>query len=138
MARALVRELILREFQVTLSEVSVGRAVERDPQMVQAWLQEEFPALRAWAKREDALLFFGDEAGMRSDYHAGTTWAPVGSRQGFLTSGAISTPLWTSRKQRRKETQTLPENPGRFTHRAISSQKDMNYNRSITFRIRSR
>lgn len=91
--RALVRELIRRQFKVALSEVSVGRllrtlglspqrplrrAIERDPLMVQAWLKEEFPALRARAKRENALIFFGDEAGLRSDYHAGTTWAPVG------------------------------------------------------------
>lgn len=62
------------------------RAVERDPQMVQAWLQEEFPALRAWAKREDALIFFGDEAGMRSDYHAGTTWAPKDMNYNLIIS----------------------------------------------------
>lgn len=39
-----------------------------------------------------------------------------------MTSGAISTLLWTRRRQRRQETQPPPENPGRFTHRAISTQ----------------
>lgn len=91
--RALVRELIARQFGVSLTEVSVGRilrtlglspqrplhrALERDPLMVQAWLNEVFPALKARAKREGALIFFGDEAGVRSDYHAGTTWAARG------------------------------------------------------------
>lgn len=91
--RALVRELVRREFGVSLTEVSVGRilrtlglspqrplarAIERDPVMVQAWLTEEFPALKARAKKEGALIFFADEAGLRSDYHAGTTWAVRG------------------------------------------------------------
>jgi transposase len=90
---ALVRDLIRREFDVSLSEVSVSRllrtlglspqrplrrAIERDPLLVSEWLQQEFPKLQARAKREKALIFFADEAGIRSDYHAGTTWAPVG------------------------------------------------------------
>ena len=91
--RALVRDLIRREFGVALSEVSVGRilhtlgltpqrplrrAKERDPLRVSEWLRHEFPALQARAKREKALIFFADEAALRSDHHAGTTWAPVG------------------------------------------------------------
>jgi len=91
--RAMVRELIRERFGVRLSEVSVGRllrklglspqrplrrAYEQDPKLVQAWLAKEFPKIRALAKRERAALFFGDEAGVRSDFHAGTTWAPRG------------------------------------------------------------
>lgn len=30
------------------------------------------------ARAEGAELYFGDEAGVRTDFHAGTTWAPVG------------------------------------------------------------
>jgi len=30
------------------------------------------------AKHEDALIYFGDEAGIRSDHPSGTTWAPQG------------------------------------------------------------
>lgn len=91
--RAMVRELIRERFGVRLSEVSVGRllhklglspqrplrrAYEQDPELVQAWLTKEFPKIRALAKRERATLFFGDEAGVRSDFHAGTTWARRG------------------------------------------------------------
>ena len=36
---------------------------------------EEFPAIRKQAKAEGATLYFADEAGICSDYHAGTTWA---------------------------------------------------------------
>jgi transposase len=112
--RAMVRELIRERFGVRLSEVSVGRllrklglspqrplrrAYEQDPELVQAWLTEEFPKIRALAKRERAAIFFGDEAGVRSDFHAGTTWArrgetPVvpatGQRFGLNLVSAIS------------------------------------------------
>jgi hypothetical protein len=30
------------------------------------------------AKKEKATIYFGDEAGVRSDYHSVTTWAPKG------------------------------------------------------------
>jgi transposase len=91
--RAMVRDLIRERFGVRLSEVSVGRllrklglspqrplrrAYEQDPKLVDTWLAKEFPKIQALAKRERAELFFGDEAGIRSDFHAGTTWAPRG------------------------------------------------------------
>src|SRR3954470_23269728 len=91
--RDMVRTLIRREFKVSLSAVSVGRllrtlglspqrplwrAWQADPDAVQRWRDEEFPAIRAQAKADGATIYFGDEAGIRSDYHAGTTCAPVG------------------------------------------------------------
>jgi transposase len=54
------------------------RAYEQDPVLVQNWLSTELPALQHKAKSRGARLLFADEAGMRSDYHAGTTWAPRG------------------------------------------------------------
>jgi transposase len=92
-ARELVRALIRCEFRVSLSRVSVGRllrtlglspqrplwrAWQADPEAVQRWKDEQFPAIRAAAKAAGATVYFADEAGIRSDYHAGTTWAPVG------------------------------------------------------------
>ena len=101
--RDMVRELIRREFKVSLSAVSVGRllrtlglspqrplwrAWQADPEAVQRWKSEEFPAIRARAKAEGATIYFGDEAGIRSDYHAGTTWAPVGQTPVVKAAGA--------------------------------------------------
>ena len=37
-------------------------------------MEREFPKLRALAKKERAVIFFSDESGVRSDFHAGTTW----------------------------------------------------------------
>ena len=101
--RDVVRELIRREFKVSLSAVSVGRllrtlglspqrplwrAWQADPDAVARWREEEFPAIRAQARIEGARIYFGDEAGIRSDYHAGTTWAPVGQTPVVKATGA--------------------------------------------------
>jgi transposase len=91
--RKMVAELIWRQFKVRLSEISVGRllaklgmspqrplyrAYQQDPEKVRAWKEETYPAIRAEAKRVGAAVFFADEASVRTDYHAGTTWAPIG------------------------------------------------------------
>lgn len=91
--RGMVRDLIRETFGVHLSEVSVGRllrklglspqkplrrAYEQDPERVQKWMDEEYPKIRALAKKERASVYFGDEAGVRSDFHSGTTWAVKG------------------------------------------------------------
>src|SRR5664280_900964 len=101
--RDMVRTLIRREFRVSLSAVSVGRllrtlglspqrplwrAWQADPEAVQRWRDENFPAIRAEAKADGATIYFGDEAGIRSDYDAGTTWAPVGQTPVVKATGA--------------------------------------------------
>lgn len=101
--REMVREVIVREFGVKLSVVSVGRllrtmgmspqrplhrAYQQNPDAVQAWKVEQFPAIRAEAKKAGATVYFADEAGIRSDYHAGTTWAPVGQTPVVANTGA--------------------------------------------------
>jgi transposase len=101
--REMVRALIRREFGVALSVVSVGRllrtlglspqrplwrAYQQNPDAVERWKREEFPALRAEAAKLGATIFFLDEAGVRSDYHAGTTWAPVGRTPVVHSTGA--------------------------------------------------
>jgi hypothetical protein len=53
--------------------------MERDPERVGRWLREEYPRIRALAREKRGHDFtLGDEAGVRSDYHSGTTWAPRG------------------------------------------------------------
>jgi transposase len=101
--RELMRELIRREFKVALSAVSVGRllralglspqrplwrAWQADPEAVARWKDEQFPLIRAQARAEGATVYFADEAGIRSDYHAGSTWAPVGQTPVVKATGA--------------------------------------------------
>jgi transposase len=101
--REMIAELIHREFGVHLSLSGVGRLLRRlglspqrplwrawqaDPDAVERWRHQEFPAIRAEAKKAGATIYFADEAGLRSDYHAGTTWAPVGQTPIVKATGA--------------------------------------------------
>ena len=56
----------------------LDRATEQDPERVRCWREEEFPAIRQMAKEAGALILLGDEAGVQSDYHSGTTWGVKG------------------------------------------------------------
>src|SRR3954466_12231723 len=64
------------------------RAYQQNPEAVQRWKEEQFPAIRKQAKAEGATIYFADEAGVRSDYHAGTAWAPVGRTPVARATGA--------------------------------------------------
>jgi len=101
--RSMIQELIWREFGVSLSESAVGRmlrrlglspqrplfrAYQQDPEAVQRWREEDYPAIQKLAKQEDAVIYFGDEAGIRSDHHSGTTWAPQGQTPVVRTTGS--------------------------------------------------
>ena len=98
----MIQELILRQFGVRLSIISVGnvlgklgmspqrplyRAYEQDPEKVSEWKEKTFPLIQARAKKEGAAIFFADEASVRTNYHAGTTWAPVGKTPVVAGSG---------------------------------------------------
>lgn len=43
--------------------------------------------IRAQAKAAGAEIYFADESGLRSDYHTGTTWAPVGETPALEATG---------------------------------------------------
>lgn len=101
--RGMIRELIRREFDVRLSEVSVGRLLKRlglspqrpqrkafqqDELLVVEWMAKDFPAIQELARQQKAEIFFGDESSVRSDYHSGTTWAPRGKTPVVVTTGA--------------------------------------------------
>jgi transposase len=60
------------------SQKPTRRAFEQDQAAVDQWLQEEYPAIKAQAKADGAVILWGDETGMRSDHQTGTSYAPVG------------------------------------------------------------
>jgi transposase len=57
------------------------------PSLVQNWLEKEYPKIREEARRARAQIYFGDESGIRSDYHAGTSWAPKGQTPRVKSTG---------------------------------------------------
>jgi Winged helix-turn helix len=92
--RRIVAALIEEKFGVRLGVTAVGRllaelditrqkplrrAYECDPVAIERWQREEFPRLRARAKRIGAKIFFLDEAGVRSDQVIGRTWGLRGT-----------------------------------------------------------
>ena len=101
--RKAIGELIGREFGVSLSASAVSRMLHRmglspqrplwrawqaDPEKVDAWKTEQYPQIAKEAKTAGARVYFADEAGIRSDHHAGTTWAPQGQTPVVKTTGA--------------------------------------------------
>ena len=99
----MVAELIWRQFHVRLSKASVcrllnqlgfspqrplWRAFQKDVELIKKWVEEEYPKIRALARKQKADIFFGDEAGVRSDFHSGRTWATRGKTPVVTTTGA--------------------------------------------------
>jgi transposase len=91
--REAVQQLILNRYGIELSRWQVGRylkswgytpqkpiskAFEQKPQKVKEWLEKEYPAIKKRAAKENAVIYFGDETGMRSDHQAGRSYAPAG------------------------------------------------------------
>ena len=99
----MISELIWRQFHIRLSKASVcrllnqlglssqkplWRAFQQDSKQVEHWIKVEYPKIRAIAKQQKADIFFGDEAGIRSDFHSGKTWAVRGKTPIVSTTGA--------------------------------------------------
>jgi transposase len=87
--REAVAKLLARKFGVKVSVWTVGRylrnwgltpqkparkAFEQNPEAVRRWLEEEYPGLKAAAKRERAEIHWGDQMGMRSDHQVGRSY----------------------------------------------------------------
>ena len=97
-----VRKLIHRRFKIRVSartvrrylakwgftpQKPVRRAYERDDAAVQHWLEEAYPSIRDAAKKEKALIYWGDEMGVRSDHQAGRSYAPKGKTPAIPGTG---------------------------------------------------
>ena len=91
--RQAVADLVERRFSVSLSIWTIGRylkgwgltpqkpirrAYEQNPEAVEKWLEEEYPYIQMQAKEEKAMIFWGDESGLRSDHAVGRTYGRKG------------------------------------------------------------
>ena len=112
--RAVVSELIEKKFGIRLGVTAVGellaklgltpqkpleRAYQRDPEAIEKWQRETFPAIAKQAKVQGAEIFFWDESGFRADTVHVKTWGvrgqtPVvqrpGQRQSISAASAVN------------------------------------------------
>ncbi len=54
------------------------RAYEQNPKMVQKWLEEEYPVIKAKAKQEKAIIYWGDETGIQNYAYQVKGFSPKG------------------------------------------------------------
>ena len=103
--RRIVALLMERKFGVRLGVTAVGallaklgltpqkplqRAYQRDPQAIERWQREIYPALARRAKGEGADIFFWDESGFRADTVHGRLGAGVAKRRWCTVPGSAS------------------------------------------------
>jgi transposase len=112
--RSVVAALIERKFAIRLGLTAVGellaklnltpqkplqRAYQRDPEAIERWRRETYPAIARQAKAEGGEVFFWDESGFRADTVHGRTWGvrgrtPVvtrpGQRQSISAASAVN------------------------------------------------
>ena len=75
------------------------QAKEKDEKLANKWLKEEWPKIKAIVRRQQAMLYFQDEAGVSLIPYLRTTWSPkgetpvikvTGKKGGICVSSAIS------------------------------------------------
>jgi hypothetical protein len=54
------------------------RAYQRDPEAIEAWRLERYPAIARQAKASGGEVYFWDESGFRADSVHGRTWGKQG------------------------------------------------------------
>lgn len=100
--REAVAELIATRRRVSVSVCTVGRylkrwgftpqkplrrAYEKNPKAVKKWLDRQYPAIRARAKRAGAEIHWGDEMGLRSDHQTGACYGRKGRTPVVMGTG---------------------------------------------------
>ena len=68
---------LLAKLGLTLQK-PLQRAYQRNPQAIERWQRETYPAIAAAARESGGEVYFWDESGFRADTVHGKTWAPRG------------------------------------------------------------
>ena len=91
--RDAVRQLIKEKYGIDMPVRTVGmylqrwgftvqrpakQAIEQKPEAVQRWLKEEYPAIHAEAKKENAEIFWGDETAVQNVANYARGYSPKG------------------------------------------------------------
>jgi len=99
---SLISELIKRQFGQTLvlasvsritkllgfsAEKPLSRAWQHDATLAHDWETRTYPTIKAQARAAGAMIYFANEAGIRSDYLSGTSWAAIGETPAAAVTG---------------------------------------------------
>ena len=91
--RERVRELVCRLFKIKLTVQAMGsylkkwgmtpqrpakRNYKQQPEVIQRWLNEDYPAIKQRAKEENAEIHWGDETGCQNETNYVKGYAPIG------------------------------------------------------------
>lgn len=91
--RKAIRDYIHREYRIKMALSTLGyylarwgfsiqrpvkRANKQDAKRVEAWMQEEYPAIAVKAKSENAEIYWGDETALQNTANYIKGYAPVG------------------------------------------------------------
>jgi len=91
--RKAVKELVEQQFGIVVAITTMGdylrkwgftpqkpkkMAYEQCPKKVQKWLDEEYPTIKQAAKQEEAIIYWGDETGIKNQCNHGRSYAPKG------------------------------------------------------------
>lgn len=109
-----IQNLVKKKFNKSITTVGIWKilcklklspqkpkkqAIEKDEKLANRWLKEEWPKIKSIVQRQQAMLYFQDEAGVSLAPVLGRTWAkkgetPVvkvtGKKGGICVSSAIS------------------------------------------------
>lgn len=101
--REMIQKVVYDKFRIKIGLTAISRMLkqlglscqrpifkfwQQNEAQVKNWLKKVFPKLKARAKKEHAEIYFGDEAGVRSDFHIGATCAPKGKTPILPVTGA--------------------------------------------------
>lgn len=99
----MIKKLIKKEFNKTVSEATVSRvlakiwftnqkplfrAYQQCPKRVEKWKEEQYPKIKEEAKKEWREIFFEDESWFRSTNHKWKTWSKKWNTPVVRTTGA--------------------------------------------------
>jgi len=64
-----------------------AQAYEQNLSLVKEWKERLWPRIEEYARKNNAVIYFEDESGLRTNHTSGKTWAPKGETPTRLRSG---------------------------------------------------
>jgi transposase len=70
------------------SQKPIARSYRRNPVKIAAWLEHDYPKIKALASKEGARIYWGDEMGIHSTDNRGRMYSPKGETPTIINAGS--------------------------------------------------